>query len=543
MKTLGVEASRDAVEHWVNIVGAEFVESDRNALNAPETATFATTQRIAAIVRPANCEQVQECLRAANRLGIALYPVSSGKNWGYGSRVPPADGCTILDLSRLDRIVDFNEELGYVTVEPGVTQARLYAFLQERQSGLWMDATGSSPDCSLIGNAMERGFGHTPYGDHFAQACGLQVVLPTGEVIETGSARFPGSLTGPVARWGAGPSLDGLFSQSNLGVVTRMSIWLMPRPQAFEAFFFRCESSDGLPALVNALRGLRMQEILRSSIHIGNDYKVLGGLQQYPWDATQGKTPLGVEDIAAFRKNLSFGYWNASGGLYGTQLQVAEAKKLLKKALANQTGKLKFLNAKTLATARRFATPFRLLTGWDIRRTIELVEPVFGLMRGVPTVQPLASAYWRKRMPVPKDPDPDRDGCGLLWYAPVAPADGTQVAALAQIATQTLLRFGFEPMISLTVLTARTVLCVVSISYDRGEPGQDGQAMLCYEELVNRCSQGGFYPYRLGIQSMPRTLGEPEYTGVIRRLKDALDPNGVLAPGRYDESVQNKKLS
>ena len=69
---------------------------------------------------------------------------------------------------------------------PGVTQEQLFSFLKERNSKLWMDSTGASPRCSLIGNTMERGFGHTPYGDHFAHTCGLEVVLPDGEVIETG---------------------------------------------------------------------------------------------------------------------------------------------------------------------------------------------------------------------------------------------------------------------------------------------------------------------------------------------------------------------
>ena len=64
-------------------------------------------------------------MRIANRWKVAVYPISSGRNWGYGSRVPAADGCVLLDLGRMNQIVDFNEELGYVTVEPGVTQAQL----------------------------------------------------------------------------------------------------------------------------------------------------------------------------------------------------------------------------------------------------------------------------------------------------------------------------------------------------------------------------------------------------------------------------------
>lgn len=524
-----------SLAEWKRLLGPDFIETGEAALRIAASATFQTHQSIAAILKPGSTADVQACLRIANRFHVPLYPLSSGKNWGYGSRVPPADGCVLLDLRRLDRILDFSEKLGYITVEPGVTQRRVYEYLRERNSRLWMDATGSSPDCSLIGNAMERGFGHTPYGDHFAQVCGLQVVLPDGEIIETGSAGFPGSTTGPVNRWGVGPSLDGLFSQSNLGVVTRMTVWLMPEPKAFAAFFFRVEDPDGLPQLIDSLRELRMQDVLRSSIHIANDYRVLAGIQQYPWTESGGATPLGPEQMPDFRKRLSFGYWNASGGLYGTPAQVSEARRLLRKALAQQPGQLKFLNLKTLKLAKRYAGFFRILTGWNMTRTVELVEPVLGLMRGVPTTRALSSAYWRKRTPVPAAPDPDRDQCGLLWHAPVTSANGQEVAALCRIAADVLLRWGFEPMISLTMLTPRSVHCVLSISYDREIAAEDEKAMACYEQLTMRCTESGFYPYRLGIQGMGRTQRPEAYRRLIHTLKAALDPNDVIAPGRYDE--------
>jgi 4-cresol dehydrogenase (hydroxylating) len=156
-------------------------------------------------------------------------------------------------------------------------------------------------------------------------------------------------------------------------------------------------------------------------------------------------------------------------------------------------------------------------------------------MRGVPTEQPLASAYWRKPGPVPAQADPDRDRCGLLWHAPIAAADGRQVAKLAEIATDTLLHYGFEPMISLTLLTPRSVYCVVSISYDRDIGGEDEKAMTCYRALAGRCAEKGFYPYRLGIQAMGQLPRPETYRNFIRTLKTAIDPNGVIAPGRYDE--------
>ncbi|MGH9631671.1 MAG: FAD-binding oxidoreductase, partial [Bryobacteraceae bacterium] len=466
-------ASGTALMEWTMILGEDCVITAQDQLDAARTATFATSQSIPVILRPSNRAEVQECLRIANSHGVSVYPVSSGKNWGYGSRVPVKDSCALLDLSRMNRIVDFNEELAYVTVEPGVTQRQLFQFLQERQSKLWMDATGSSPDCSLIGNTMERGFGHTPYGDHFAHVCGLEVVLPTGECIETGFSRFPGAKTGPLYRWGSGPTLDGLFSQSNLGIVTRMTVWLMPAPEYFQAYFFRCDDEDALPGVIDALRALRVNGTIRSAVHIGNDYKVLSSIEQYPWDELGGQTPLTPEHMRGMRKRLNFGVWNGSGGLYGTKAQVAEARRLIRKALKGKVSKLQFLDDRTLELASRFAKPFKWITGWDLSRTLELVRPVFGLMKGVPTEKPTASSYWRMKAPPPARMNPDLDGCGLLWIAPVAPIDGAHAKSVTSLATSILLEHGFEPMISITLLTERTLACVVSIIYDRNVPGED----------------------------------------------------------------------
>jgi 4-cresol dehydrogenase (hydroxylating) flavoprotein subunit len=170
--------AQTALSHWESILGPENLITGGERLRDAATATFPVNHRIPAILRPATREQVQEILRIASKFGIPVYPVSSGKNWGYGSGVPAADNCVLLDLSRMNRILDFNEDLGYVSVEPGVTQAQLFDFLRSRNSRLLMDATGSSPECSLIGNTIERGFGHTPYGDHCGNVCGFEIVLP-----------------------------------------------------------------------------------------------------------------------------------------------------------------------------------------------------------------------------------------------------------------------------------------------------------------------------------------------------------------------------
>ena len=84
---------------------------------------------------------------------------------------------------------------------------------------------------------------------------------------------------------------------------------------------------------MDALRPLRLNGTLRSTVHIANDYKVLSGMQQYPWAEAEGQTPLPADVMQRLRKQLHFGAWNASGGLYGTRAQVAEARRLVTQAL------------------------------------------------------------------------------------------------------------------------------------------------------------------------------------------------------------------
>ena len=527
----------EALENWQKTLGSEHVITNQSQLLDAQTATFLTQQQIKAILRPANSAQVQECLKIANQFNLPLYPISSGKNWGYGSSVPVSDGCVLLDLARLNRIVDFNEELAYVTVEPGVTQRQLYQFLQQRSSNLWMDATGSSPDTSLIGNIVERGFGHTPYGDRFANVCGLEVVLPTGDFIHTGFGRFPNAQTTPVYRWGVGAYLDGLFSQSNLGIVTKMTVWLMPAPEYFQAFYFSIKQDSQLVEVINALRPLRLNGTIKSAVHLGNSYKVLSSIRQYPWTETEGVTPLSPELMNHFAKTWDFGAWNGSGGLYGTKKQVAEARRLIKKALKGKVRKLQFLDDGKLALAPKIAKQYQQLTGLNLPEMLKLIQPVYGLMKGIPTNTQLKSTYWRKKSAPPEQMNPDRDKCGLIWCAPVAPLEGKQAMAIAQIATQIILEHQFEPLISMTMLTGRCLGCVMAIAFDREVRGEDERALNCYHDLSKQLNQAGYYPYRLGIQSMDMlSQGEDSYQNLLSKIKQALDPNQVLAPSRYLKS-------
>jgi 4-cresol dehydrogenase (hydroxylating) len=88
-------------------------------------------------------------------------------------------------------------------------------------------------------------------------------------------------------------------------------------------------------------------------------------------------------------------------------------------------------------------------------------------------------------------------------------------------------------MISITLLTERTLNCIITISYDREVPGEDRRAMDAYNALVRLLREQGYHFYRLGIQAMDECSGSEQYSSFIWGLKELLDPRHVLAPGRY----------
>src|SRR5579859_5972464 len=128
---------------------------------------------------------------------------------------------------------------------------------------------------SVIGNTVDRGVGYTPYGDHFGMHCGFEIVLPNGEVMRTGMGAMPGQNTshGSSNTWqlfpyGFGPFPDGLFTQSNFGIVTKMGLWLMPEPEGAQVFLFTFPREEDLEALVDIIRPLRIQQVIANFPHL-----------------------------------------------------------------------------------------------------------------------------------------------------------------------------------------------------------------------------------------------------------------------------------
>lgn len=525
----------DAVAAWTALLGDGYVLTDAVTLDRYSRTTQREGTRPAVVLYPTSTEQIQEIVRIASAENVVLYPISRGRNFGYGDACAPTDHAAIVDLSKMNRIIEVDPELAYAVIEPGVTQHQLHEYLSEHHPNLWFDCSGAGLDASIVGNTVDRGFGHTRYGDHTATSCGFEVVLADGRVLRTGFGHYANAKAAHVYPYGVGPQLDGLFAQSNFGIVTKMTLWLMPKPEAFTAFFLVVENAKHLAPTIDGLRKLRLDGTVTWTVHTANDLRLIAAQGNYPWEEANNVTPLPEEIRARLRKENGYGMWNVAGALSGSREVVRAAKKevqLVLEPIANPI----FLDENRLQLAETFIPTlnrFGLFTVTGER--LKGIWPNFRLMQGVPTDAPRRGTHWRLwTRPENETADPLEARAGLYWLSPVLPARGRDAEELVSIVEPLFAEHGFEPLITLTFVTERSLVAIVNVSFDKNDPKQAAAAETCYKETMQRLMDRGYPPYRTGLQGMSG-LHDPDdvFWQVAAQLKRTLDPNDILARGRY----------
>ncbi len=521
-------------------IGHDHVQDDPATLDRYALSTSAHSTRALAVVLPGSTQDVIAVVNIAARFKLPLYPISTGKNWGYGDACAVTDGQVIVELSRMNRILAVDATLAYAVIEPGVTQQQLSAYLHDKQYRLWADCTGAGPDTSLVGNILERGFGHSPYGNRLQYVCGMQVVLASGELLQTGFGHYPSARATYVFPYGLGPLLDGLFTQSNFGIVTRIGIWLMPEVECIKHFICTVKQHADIAPVVDALRPLRLNGTLRGVVHIGNDLRLLSGRQVFPRDQAGQHSRLPVPLRRSLGQQAGIGAWTASGALYGSGAQVAAATALLRRALRGLACQTVFLTERKLAFAawlvRRLGDSER---GRQLAARLELGRALFNMNRGIPDGRFLGGAYWRRRGGLPPDfphkADPARDRCGLLWVSPVLPLRGADLLELHALVEPFFVQHGFDLFLTFSMINERSLGGVITIAFDQEAPEEVARARACYADVFGAVMAAGYIPYRVGLASMGALDPEQDtFWATTARIKAALDPDGILAPGRYE---------
>jgi hypothetical protein len=475
-----------------------------------------------AALAPDTVEQVQAIARIANRYRIPLYPISTGRNLGYGGSAPNHSGDVVLDLKRMNRVLEVNERNGYALVEPGVSYFDLYRHIQEKGLKVWIDV----PDPgwgSPMGNALDRGGGYTTheYRNHFDAHCGMEVVLADGEILRTGMGAMPGAKTWQQYKTGFGPWIDGIFSQSNFGIVTKIGFWLLPEPDAYFSATVSVPRHADLIPLIDTLNYLENSRICNGmstlvspvmGMPAPNDAKppsaeMLAMITQ----AVDEDRPAALEAHAAASGQP---YWSLTVKFYGPAKVLPLQWEFAKQRFAQIPG-AQFQDGELIKLPLPAAKK----------------EQVHKVEFGIPNLTIFGMGARNANNPTPTD--------GHQWFSPIIPRTGEAVFEANKVFREAGRDFGLPvPPFSIPFcFWERSFLFLFGfpVTHDAAANRKTRES---FRKLVEIAAGHGWGEYRTAPAYQDLIMKTYSFNNhaLLRfheKLKDAVDPNGILSPGRY----------
>lgn len=240
------------------IVGPDNVLDDEASLfEYSQDQSFVPARRADMVVFAENAEQIQNIIKLANKTLTPVVPYSSGKNL-HGATIPDHGGI-ILNMTKMNKILQINEENWFAILEPGVTYRKLQDVLTEKGYRV-MVPFGVPPDRSVLSSYLERDpvLAAPSFESGNALIMDTEIVFPNGELFRTGnwsSGGDPGSPNGPIRN-----SLYRLWTgaQGTLGILTKMAVQIELLPKAGKIFFVPFKK---LSDAVEPLKRIQQKEI------------------------------------------------------------------------------------------------------------------------------------------------------------------------------------------------------------------------------------------------------------------------------------------
>jgi len=249
----------DFLSRLAEIVGQDYVSNRPEDLYLYSRDPGAQKPRQADyVVMPRTVDEVQQIVGLANQEKVPLTPMGAGLT--LSALTVPIRGGIVLDMKRMDSIIEVNEASRYALIEAGVTQAALRAYLEKHHPHLQHSTPEAPPTATIAGNILIQGHGHlTPrYGVNSQMVNGMEVVLPTGEVCKLGSSSISPSWFSrdPL------PDLMGLFLGwlGTTGIVTKLSMQLFPKPGYRDLLLFVSDSTELIPEIIDELSQINLLE-------------------------------------------------------------------------------------------------------------------------------------------------------------------------------------------------------------------------------------------------------------------------------------------
>jgi 4-cresol dehydrogenase (hydroxylating) len=499
-----------AVEELAEAIGADKVFTDEATLREfrdPFQHESSDAFAASAVVMPETVEEIQAILRVANERGVSLWTHGQGRNNGYGGGAPVVRGSVVVSLRNMNKVLEVNEELGYAVVEPGVRWFDLYEAIQAGGHKL----TVSVPDLgwgSVVGNTLDHGMSYMPYGVDQSAQCGMEVVLADGTVMRTGMGAMEGNPAWHCYKRGLGPTPDQLFMQSNFGIVTKMGYWLMPEPEIYMPLWLHVPNDDDLGPLIDTLRRLMLDDTIRMVPQIGNVVGAASVMSKRTdwWD---GDGPIPEATLQRMGEELGCGRWTMRFALYGDEAVVDHRYAKISDAFAS-------------------AIPGAVLRGEkhgpEAWATLE--NPHEQVQAGVPNLGINAMTAWYG----------GEEG-GHVGFSPVAPLTGRDALAVRDLMRSMIEGAGLDYFAGIVPINGRSFAHVTLILFDLKDREQSEQAYALARRLVVEAGRLGYGEYRAHIDFMDLAAEQYAFGDHAQRrfnetIKDALDPNGILSPGK-----------
>jgi hypothetical protein len=505
---------------------------DKEALRSYSISTLSKrTREVLGVIFATTQSDVVTAITLANKYKVPIYPISTGKNWGFGSGSPVNTGCIILDLSRMRTILFLDEKLGVVTVEPGVTFAQLAEFIQEHAPKYIAPVTGAGGEVSVLANLLEKGRSESGLVDRVSTLLSCSAVLADGSLYTSQS----GGEDHPFYHaWGSGAYLDGLFLQSNFGVVISVSIKLALHEEKISVLYI---GSNDLSVLVACMSNLQLgTKGFIPSLRISHKNRTVARIaSEYP-----------RKKILPFSKTMSIDdlYYGdePEWTLVGVVASTSTAHSAVKKAVIEVAKKMQlrvwFFNAATLSMLSFVVKHWKSLYSYVY--LFRLLPIFFGYLQSARGVQFKRSdlPVWKKALvykvgegSVYKDRvQYEHPDTGFIFVHGVLPFDENNITAFHKKAYAVCDRYGIEYLGSYSSLTSTSVRVTIPLVFNKQEVN-DVHIMSCYDELENALVHSGGILDRRIIDSMGTV--ESLHKNLYAKIKKALDQEGIVAPGRY----------
>ena len=469
-----------ALDRYAPVVGADRVISADEALD-PYAADITENPpaRPALVLKPADVEQVQEIMRIASAEGTPVTPAVARMN--VGGLAIPAEGGIVLDLSDMNRVVELDRDHMHAVIEPGVSFEQLKDVLAREAPELTISYPLAPPYVSVLANFLLDGLGSLSlrHGSAGEQIGGLEAVLADGTLVRTGAGAVSPTWFGR----GPLPDLTGLFVnwQGSSGIVTKLAVQLWRQPPLRRRLFVMTGDLERSFALI---RDLTRSDLCRD-------------LSAFSWPVA--KMALGVD-------------------------------RPLHRDPAEPEAIVYFdLGAEDDEGMRYMEKTTRRIVGEHRRRGL----PVAGVatIDELVTVAPSLGRF--ADFPVTLDFLLDYPGGGLTWIGTYGPTKQWEAGAAACVELMT--ERGYPPMLVIRPMKGghygvlRAIAC-----FDRADPGEVERVHRLNVDLFRILLDLGFLAYKApdwAVREMA-SRADPGFRELFSRIRDAVDPQGILNPQR-----------